>query len=184
LATFPQALGIVAIARFASRIYPKVGPRRMLAVGMLMTAVSTAFFLLVDLDTSLWWIRLIMFGRGLAFGLVLIPLQAATFATITPEDTGRASALFNSNRQVASSFGVAILATVLVDRTKTYVAEISPSANPQAALQQAGLDGFHDAYFAAVVIAAIGCAATLLIHDEDAAASMVSAEAEAAAPAH
>jgi EmrB/QacA subfamily drug resistance transporter len=186
LTTFPQALGIVAIARFASSMYPKIGPRRMLAVGMLITALSTACFLAVDLDTSLWWIRGIMFVRGIAFGLALIPLQAATFATIPPADSGRASALFNSNRQVASSFGVAILATVLVDRTKTYVTDAmaNPGSNPQAALQQAGLDGFHDAFFAAVVIAAIGCAAAFLIHDEDAAPSMVSTEQAAAAAAH
>jgi EmrB/QacA subfamily drug resistance transporter len=183
LATFPQALGIVAIARFASNMYPKVGPRRMLAAGMLITALSTACFLAVDLDTSLWWIRGIMFVRGIAFGLALIPLQAATFATISSEDQGRASALFNSNRQVASSFGVAILATVLADRTKSYVADAmaNPGSNPQAALQQAGLDGFHDAFFAAVVLAALGCAFTLLIHDEDAAPSMVPTEAAAAA---
>jgi EmrB/QacA subfamily drug resistance transporter len=182
LTTFPQALGIVAVARFASSMYPKIGPRRMLAAGMLITATSTACFLAVDLDTSPWWIRLIMFVRGIAFGLALIPLQAATFATIPAEDSGRASALFNANRQVASSLGVAILATVLVDRTKTYVAEVMaiPGDNPQAALQQAGLDGFHDAYFAAVIIAVIGFAFTFLIHDEDAEASMVSTEAAAA----
>jgi hypothetical protein len=49
----------------------------------------------------------------------------------------------------------------------------------QSAIEQAHLDGFHDAYFAGVIFAVIGFAATFLIHDEDAAASMVPAEAGA-----
>jgi EmrB/QacA subfamily drug resistance transporter len=188
LTTFPQALGIIAVARFASRAYPRIGPRRMLMVGMAGTAVSTALFLFVGFETSQWWIRGIMFGRGIFFGVALIPLQAATFSTILPRDTGRASSLFNTNRQVASSFGVAILATVLTDRTQSHVASVMAKASTmqppqlQAAIQQARVDGFHDAYFVGVIFALIGFAATFLIHDEDAAASMAPATEGAKQP--
>ncbi len=187
LTTFPQALGIVAVARFASRMYPKIGPRRMLAAGMLITAISTSCFLFVDLETSLWWIRAIMFVRGMAFGIVLIPLQAATFSTISPHDTGRASALFNTNRQVASSFGVAILATVLADRGPNLnpeaVRQIAANPAALAQLQQAGLDAFHDAYFVGAILALVGFGFSFLIHDEDAEASMTASKAPAAAEA-
>lgn len=185
LTTFPQALGLIAISRFASQAYPKIGPRRMLMAGMAGTAASTALFLFVGLETSQWWIRGIMFLRGIFFGLGLIPLQAATFSTITPQDSGRASSIFNTNRQVASSFGVAILATVLADRTKGHVASVMakaktlPPAQLQSSIQHARLDGYHDAYLAGVLFAVVGLVATFLIHDEDAAASMAQAEARA-----
>ena len=174
LATFPQALGLVAVARLASGLYPKVGPRRMLAVGLLGTAVTTLGFLAVDLETDIWWIRLIMFGRGIFFGLALIPLQAATFATITPQDQGRASSLFSTNRQVASSIGVALLATILAERTAAHLAGADPT--DPAARANAALAGFHDAFLGAVVLALIGAVFALFIHDEDAAASMVTAQ--------
>jgi MFS family permease len=154
----------------------------MIMAGMAGMAISTALFLFVGLDTSQWWIRGIMFLRGIFFGLALIPLQAATFSTISPRDSGRASSLFSTNRQVASSFGVAILATVLTDRTKTHVEAVlakAPTMQPdqlQNAIQNARLDGYHDAYFAGVVFAVIGFAASFLIHDEDAAASMAPAD--------
>jgi EmrB/QacA subfamily drug resistance transporter len=180
LATFTQALGVIAIARFASRMYPKIGPRRMLFVGMLITSVSSLLFLWVDLETSLWWIRGLMFFRGLGFGLSIISIQAAAFSTIPPQDSGRASAIFNTNRQVASSVGVAILATVLSDRVASHLSDAVRGAADQAAMQSAvahgALEGFHDAYLAAVVMAVIGTICTLLIHDEDAAASMAAVE--------
>ena len=54
-----------------------------------------------------------LFARGLGFGLALLPLQTATFANVSLSATGRASALFNTARQVAASLGVAALASVL-----------------------------------------------------------------------
>jgi EmrB/QacA subfamily drug resistance transporter len=168
LTTFPQALGLVAVAQLASRLYPKVGPRRMIMAGMLGTAITTGLFLRVGLATSLWWIRGIMFLRGLAFGTALIPLQASAFATISSSDSGHASSIFNANRQVGASFGVSILATILTSRP---VAHATTAASP-ASQAQAILTSFHDAYFAAALLALAGMAFSLLIHDKDAAASM------------
>ena len=175
LVTFPQALGMVAIIPLAGRLYPRVGPRRMMAVGLAEIAATTALFLIVDLQTSLWWIRAIMLTRGFGFGLMMIPAQTATFATIRPPDMGRASAFFNTNRQVAGSVGVALLATVLVSRATTHVAAAVAKAAPAAkaaAVAHGTLLAYHDAYFVGVLLALLGVAFAFLIHDEDAAETM------------
>ena len=119
LTTFPQAIGVILASRFVGKWYQRVGPRRLLAVGPGGVAMASALFLLVDLDTSVWWIHAIMFLRGLFFACSIISLQAASFATISPADTGRASSLFSTIRQVGAAFGVALLATVLSTRTST-----------------------------------------------------------------
>lgn len=173
LTTFPQALGLIATARIASQLYPKVGPRRLVMVGLTGTAISTALFLSVDLDTSLWWIRTIMFLRGVAMAFALIPVQAATYATISPADTGRASSLFSTTRQVASSVGIAVLATVLAQRATAHLA--GSAARTPESIRHAAVLGFHDSYLVAVLIAIVGVACAFLIHDEDAAASIVQA---------
>ena len=176
LTTFPQALGMVAVAQVASRIYPRVGPRRMIAASMAGASVVSFLFLLIGLHTSLWWIRGLMFLRGMTMGMGMVPMQAATYATIKHEDTGRASALFSTNRQVAASVGVAALATVLADRAKTHVASAihgltSPGAI-QATTAHALLQAFHDAFFVAALLALVGVAFAFLIRDQDAAPSM------------
>jgi len=187
LTTFPQAMGMAAVAQFSSRAYPKVGPRRMVITGLIGITIVSSLFLLVGLQTSQWWIRGLMLLRGAAMGMTMVPMQAATYATISREDTGRASALFSTNRQVAGSVGVALMATVLVDRTKTHLASAlhgvtgGPAAI-QAATAQAGLQGYHDAFFATALFAFLGIGVALLIRDTDAAASMRRAPA-AATPA-
>lgn len=163
LTTFPQAIGVFITAPLAGRMYGRVGPRRMMIAGLAGAAVTTLAFLWIDLETSTWTIRGVMIVRGVMFALTLIPMQAATFATIRPQDTGRASAAFNSIRQVAASFGVALLATVLTNRLGSHAAQLG---NP--ATRAGALSAFHDAFFVATVLTLIGIAAAFLVDDRTA----------------
>jgi EmrB/QacA subfamily drug resistance transporter len=185
LTTFPQALGMAAVAQVASRSYSRIGPRRMIVASMVGVTIVSSLFLLVGLNTSLWWIRGLMLLRGMAMGIGMVPMQAATYATISREDTGRASALFSTNRQVAASVGVAVMATVLVDRVQMHVTSALQGVTGQAAIQaataNATLQGYHDAFFVSAIFALIGVGIAFLIRDEDAAASMRRAPAEATA---
>jgi EmrB/QacA subfamily drug resistance transporter len=137
LTTFPQAIGMMLMVQVSGRLYPRVGPRRMLAIGLAGLCLTSALFVLVDLNTSLWFIRGIMFLRGVAMSFALVASQTATFSTIKSEETGRASALFNTNRQVAASVGVAVLTTVLAQATSG--SAIATSAPVQ-------LQAFHVAF--------------------------------------
>lgn len=161
LTTFPQALGGIAVARFTSRLYPKLGPRPLLTLGMTGTAVVTILFFRIDLYTSLWWIRAAMFARGLFVGVAIVAVQAAAFGTIPARSVGRASALFSTNRQVSFSLGVALLATILTERTSNHVS--TAGGFGEEATRQAALAGFHDAFLVSAVIAALGTVAALFV---------------------
>ena len=177
LTTFPGAIGIWTSSQIAARIYPRVGPRRM-AIGGLC-GVITVFCLLglaVGLDTSIWVIRLLTLCNGFANGFTVIAVQASSFATISPADTGRASALFQTQTRVAGSIGVAVLVTV--------VSVAAPAGATGAALVPA----FHYAFLTAAAITVLAAGFALTIRDADAAATMrrrepVPAPAPAPAPA-
>jgi EmrB/QacA subfamily drug resistance transporter len=171
LATFPQAIGFMAMSQVAGRTYPIVGPRRMMIFGMAATAVVTSCFVFVDIDSSLWWVRALMFGRGMAMAFAFIPLQAASFATIPPSETGRASSLFSTQRQVGSAVGVALLATILTSRTTALVADVAGMGD--AAVLDARVSAFHQAMFASALLAVAGIVASLFVRDSDAASTLV-----------
>ena len=170
LTTFPQAIGVVSMVQIAGRIYNGIGPRRMMMAGMFGSALTTLTFLLVDLETSQWWIRLIMLCRGWSFALVLIPIQTATYTTIRPHEMGRASAIFNANRQVAASFGVALLATVLTTRLSAHDAVLGDQSTN-------ALSAFHEAFVVAAVLSLLGVLAAAFISDREATAMMRRAQA-------
>jgi EmrB/QacA subfamily drug resistance transporter len=164
LTTFPMAIGVGLIAQPVGRIYRHVGPRRLLLVGMTGLLLSTLAFLLVDLQTNLWWIRLIMFARGCSFGFIMVPSQAAAYVTIPPQDTGRATAIGSAVPQIAASFGVALIATVLSDRLTHHSAAII--GTPSRALP-----AFHDAFFVASILPILAFITVFFISDRAALAA-------------
>lgn len=115
LSIFPEAFGVMAGAQLASRVlYPRLGPRKHVIVGLLGTSASIGLLAALGPDTSLWWARLLLVTLGLSMGNIFVPLQAAGFATITPAATGRASTMFNAVRQLGGAIGVAVLTSAIV----------------------------------------------------------------------
>jgi EmrB/QacA subfamily drug resistance transporter len=164
LSTFPEALGVMAGAQLASRVlYPRLGPRRHITIGLIGTAASIALLALMGPQTSLWWARLLMLTLGLSMAQVFVPVQAAAFATITPAATGRATTMFNANRQLGGAVGVALLTTVIVAVGPVHQVAGHPEPN---------LDAYRAAFLAAAAIGLCGVACSLRIHDSDAAATM------------
>ena len=115
LSTFPEAIGVMAGAQLASRVlYRRLGPRRHITIGLVAVSIVTALISLLGASASLWWARVLMFALGFGMGQVFVPTQAASFATISPAATGRASTLFNAVRQLGGAVGVALLTTAIV----------------------------------------------------------------------
>jgi hypothetical protein len=107
-------------------------------------------------------------------------LQAATYATISPKDTGRATALYNVSSQVASSLGVAVAAAYLTSRLASRGAALGDPTSASSAVS-----AFQDGFLLLGVIAVASIGVALLIRDRDAAATLrqrhaVDAEAETA----
>ncbi|HXR54221.1 MAG TPA: MFS transporter, partial [Acidimicrobiales bacterium] len=165
LSVFPEAVGVMAGAQVATRVmYPRFGPRRHVCAGLVMMAVSTTLMTLVNQSTSLWWMRALMFLLGVSMAAVIVPVQAAAFATVTSAATGRASTMFNAGRQLGGAIGVAAFTTAIVavgafHRVAGHVA--------------ANLGAYHAAFLTAAAIALLALPVALTISDLDAAATIV-----------
>jgi EmrB/QacA subfamily drug resistance transporter len=165
LTTFPQAIGILISSQIAGRLYPRIGPRRLMTFGLLGASVAMGSLLFVGLETDFWWIRFIMFFRGLAMGFCFVPSQAASYAEIAPADNGRASAIFSTQRQMSASIGIALMATVLASFTTL----TETPADPERALT-----GYHWTFALCVALSLIGTVlASVMIKDEDARETML-----------
>jgi EmrB/QacA subfamily drug resistance transporter len=163
LSTFPEAVGVMIGAQFATRSYAWFGPRRVMSIGLLCLSGVIALLTLVGFSTNLWVVRAIMFALGLAISHVFVPSQAAAFASISPAATGRASTMFNTARQVGGALGVAVLTTIIsaVGITHVVGGRVAPD-----------LAAFHWAFGAAAAIALGAAWFSLRIDDRDAASTM------------
>lgn len=159
--TVPEAVGIILASGRVARMYPGVGPRRLMASGFVMLTVGCLMLSLLGPHSSLWLARgwTALLGLGTAF--VALPLQASAYARVSERDTGHASALVNSAQRVGAAAAVAVLATVLTANAGT---TLHPSAS-----------AFHPVFLTAAAVGLFGFILCFGIHDADAAETMVSA---------
>jgi len=164
LTTFPEAVGVLVSTQIATRLYPTIGPRRLIIGGLTGVAIVMALMTLMGHDTSFWLMRVLLFltGAGMAFSFTSV--QAASFATISSAQTGQASALFNAQRQIGASLGVALISTVISAVGLTQL-NASGAAVPNFA-------AYHAAFIAAAVLALIAAGFGYAVRDSDAASTM------------
>ncbi len=136
LAQSPQALGIFLVSNLLGRrLYRVVGPRRLMVVGTACTAAVTCGYALTDLSTPIGVISTLSLARGLAVGMVFVSIQTAVYTTTSLADTGRATSLFNTQRQVSYASGVAIAATVIAARLTDVGGDAAPAIDRLGAYQ-------------------------------------------------
>lgn len=164
LTTFPEAIGVVLSTQVVARLYPRIGPRRLLAGGLTGVAIMMALLSLMGFETNLWVMRVLMFLIGAGMAYAFLPLRVATFATISPTSTGRASAFYSTQNQLGAALGVAVLGTVL--------STLGATTLSATGAVQPNLAAYHAAFLAAAVLALIGACIALTISDRDAAVTM------------
>jgi len=164
LTTFPEALGVLFSTQIVARLYPRVGPRRLMAGGMVGAAVCMSMLGFVGLTTNAWLVRVLMFLTGGCMAYVFLPTQAAAFTTVAPSATGRASTLFSAQRQLGAACGVALISSVL--------AVVGTTAVDAAGAVQPHLAAYRAGFFAAAAFALAAALLALAVPDAEAAASM------------
>jgi EmrB/QacA subfamily drug resistance transporter len=163
----PSAIGTAISLPLASRMYGRVGPRRMLIGGFTFAALSLLPFLTLDVDTPVWIIVVLLLLRGLPFAFAVVAAQTLLFGPIESEKQGAASSIYNTLRQIAASFGVALIITILIDRTKSHGAATVAAPGSQAAVHAAVL-GYHDAFLGCFLLFLIPLAIAFFIDDRKA----------------
>jgi EmrB/QacA subfamily drug resistance transporter len=156
LATFTEALGGMTGTQVTSRIYKRVGPRRLMIAGMSSSAATIGLMALAGRSDAFWLIPVLMYFTGCSFGFAMAPSLAANMARISSAETGHASTLQNTVRQAGAAAGVALLGTVLG----------ASRAGPH------DLAGYHLAFLAAAALMVLGVIFSAFVTDADAAATM------------
>jgi len=162
LVVVPQPIGVLLMTQFTGRIfYKRFGPRRLLIVGSLIALGSGIVASTFDTTTTLWTVDATMLVRGLAMGLVFIPIQSAVYARIERRDLSRATAIFSTTRQLAPAIGVALGSSILASG---FARDVEDSANR--------VDSYQNAILVTAALFAVAAVIALWIKDEDAAATM------------
>ena len=126
-----QGLGAAISTVFAGRLYNRVGPRILAALGFALVTAGTYGFTQLAVDSSGQSLQVWMVLRGLGLGLTNIPLQTLALSVVSNRAMARASSLVNVMRQVFSAIGITILTTYFVTQTSDYATPLVKSGAQQ-----------------------------------------------------
>ena len=119
----PFVGGILVSSTASTAALPRVGPRVLIASGMLLGTGAMAY--LTQLTVTSSYAAVILPAEivlGLGFGIIFaVTINTAT-AGVRRQDAGVASALVNTMQQVGGSIGLSALSTVALTATASYLA--------------------------------------------------------------
>ena len=115
----PGALASAVTMALAGKFSDKIDARLSITTGILAVRPSRCGCTIISrCELGMGDLLLPMILRGVAMGLIFVPLVGATVADLPSQHMAQGTGLFNLSRQLGGSFGIAITATLLTHFTE------------------------------------------------------------------
>ena len=134
LILLPQALASMVAVVVGGRLVDRIGVRAVVLPGLIILALANWELTKLTLYTPIWQFQIVLILRGFSLGLSAQPLIVSALSEIRTQQLAEASALNTALRFIASSLGVAILATLVQTQTQVHFSHLSVQVTPTSPL--------------------------------------------------
>jgi EmrB/QacA subfamily drug resistance transporter len=123
MAFLPMVAMIVVSANLSNiAAMPRLGPKPVVAFGMVLAAVGMAWLTRIGLHSGYAAVVLgPLLVAGMGFGFTIAPAMSTGTFGVAPQDAGVASAVLNAGQQIGGSIGTSLLNTVAASATVNYL---------------------------------------------------------------
>ncbi len=127
-----EALFVTGLTQFftaplAGKLMGKIDPRIMMVIGLFSLALSSYLMTGITRDWDFWELLVPQVLRGFGLMFAMIPVNNIALGALPPERLKNASGLFNLTRNLGGAVGLAVLNTMLNDRTDLHTARLHES---------------------------------------------------------
>ncbi|MDQ1187132.1 MULTISPECIES: DHA2 family efflux MFS transporter permease subunit [Agrobacterium] len=146
---FVSGLTMFFTAPIAGRLSAKLDPRVMMAIGFISFAAGTWIMTHVTADWDFNELLIPQILRGFGLMMCMVPINNIALGTLPPARIKNASGLFNLTRNLGGAVGLAIINTLLSQRTDDHyvrIAEHVNYGNPAALDWLSSVGGNYDSY--------------------------------------
>ena len=148
------AFTVVVFSNVAQFVVGRLGVRRVLSGGLLLSAVSVVLLSRLPVHGHYFWDvfpGFVLGGAGM--GLSFVPVTIASLTGVERSDAGVASGLVNTSRQIGGAIGLAAASAIAATSTHGYVQDhVTSTAASAAALDH----GFRTALYVLAALAVTG----------------------------
>jgi len=132
----PRGIGSFIGSPIVGFLNSRFDPRKLLCLGFLGFAVCSFIFGTVSLDIGPYTLLIPITVTGFALSFVFVPLATLATSTISRNEMGNATGLFNMLRNIGGSIGIAVATTALIRRADLYQNNLAANLSPSGAVLQ------------------------------------------------
>jgi DHA2 family multidrug resistance protein len=136
LAVSPRGIGAILVMPLIGIMTAKMDNRYLVAAGFALFGWCAWWSSNLTLDVSQWSLFWPILLSGTATGLIFVPLSTTSVATLSNEQIGNASGLYNFLRNIGASIGIAVVDTMLARRQQVHRNELSRYLAPTGLAQR------------------------------------------------
>src|SRR4051812_17237393 len=129
IAMSPRGIGALVMTIVVGRLVGRISNRILIGTGFLLLSYSCLMFAHINLQVGMGSIVFPVVVSGVAISLIFVPLTTATMGTLSQEQIGNASGIFNLMRNVGGSVGIAMITTFVARTAQTNQAILSSHAS-------------------------------------------------------
>jgi DHA2 family multidrug resistance protein len=113
LALMPRVLVMMVFTPMVGRLYARVSPRVLVAIGVVLVALGSWNLSRITLQTTQSGIIHAILVQGVGFSFLFVPLTTAALSNVPRARLADATGLNSLLRQIGASLGLAVFATLL-----------------------------------------------------------------------
>jgi DHA2 family multidrug resistance protein len=121
---------------FVGRLTGKVDHRKLLAIGLVASAIAMWQLSRFSLNVGYWNFVWPLVLQGAALGFIFVPLTTITNNPIPNERMGNATSIFNLMRNIGASIGISMVTTVQFRSEQTHINRLGSHVYPQSRTAQ------------------------------------------------
>ncbi len=144
IAVSPRGLGAICAMPIIGILTTRMDNRWLIGSGFAIFAICSLRFGEVNLFISQWTFLWAIVLSGFGSGMVFVPLSTTTMGTLSNEQIGNASGLYNLLRNVGGSIGISVVNTIVARHQQMHRSELAHSlsaGNPAVQQQLSALQG-------------------------------------------
>ena len=126
----PRGIGSFIGSPVIGILGSRIDNRKLLSAGFIGFGVCSLIFGTVNLDIGPYTLLIPILVTGFALSFVFVPLATMSTATLSREEMGNATGLFNMLRNIGGSIGIAMASTALIRRAAFHQTQIAANLSP------------------------------------------------------
>ncbi len=131
----PQGLGAMLTMPVGGKLTDKMGPGKLVLVGIVLIAAGLGVFTQVTAVSSYALLLGALFVMGMGMGMTMMPIMSAALASLVDHQIARGSTMMNIIQQTAGSIGTATMSVILTNQVLHSSAASQYSAVTQGKVQ-------------------------------------------------